>query len=1158
MPRQPKYIHKPVLPNLSSESKAYHVVTSFLAHRADKLNLARLACQLKNTGNNALAQKAFTSLFRFAPFTKKIVWGNLFPKEMIELGNGDNCFFFKPESLEREISWTIFGLKPLKDQLIEYIALRDQVERLILLGDYSAANELLEHCIKQFGYSVWYYEMRLTIAGAQQDIEDAISLLSDVNEAYQKGNALGIVPILLQNLYNRSFSNTPLRFDNLVMSTFKRNRDHSNRLDYYLFRLNYYQYTNLSNLSEVVEMEHIQSAIDRYNVLLYVLRTCYINQEDKRKSVLNYAKQLYGITLDPRLFSFLALSDQSLLPDSYFDNAFITILDCYYTGRYKDSVELCRHYLINDPSNLFVIKIYCRSLMFLGKGFLSVTSGTDNMLHQITISIYKVMVENENKEHVEILNAILKRVYGLRIAAQLDRFVKSELREPHTDLLAYLSIQQFDPVFIRAIDSEARQLDYLNCGLKHLPSSVVIQYRKECVERTIPQDSLVVSYIRDVDTARITYERGDYKEALDQWLEVFSANNHSLPTAQTAVDYIFRSYQALGDEYRQDAVCFYVKCYMENLSFVSKVETAQFMSDLKQSRYAGTRNGLDLMLFVFLNADKYPQKQFVLERYCRYENVTYPSELIPKFKDRDWAKVELFYSILLNDDILYHHYKLKSTIEVLDEKLKIVNYLKEHYPGKRVYADLYTELMHEMVAYRGMNKLDDNKIYVNEDAVMKYELCDIEPMFDRFHKQAALARKDHTVLLVGDINLDDPSGISEMLQDTVSYSTDAMADIAGELFDYIRHAFLKSRFGLGTYLSTRIRHGVFEGELRSFLEKHDLILSTDHGSYVTETHWHQQYHVDTATCDVLNRALSLFSKETDCLISSFKDSVIQIRVDNSDPNKGAFCYNQSKEEISRRLLLIESKAADAQDFCKQVMAWLWEITESCLENIREKVQNELRPLFTSNIDTLEHSVEQINTHDTLREDLLTAINKAREELNTRIVKIEKWFFRQEAKLEDFRLSDHVKMAFDTTKKYSPDVNVALNVTLPDNEPLFKAQFSASMFDLLLIFLSNIFKYSYEEYTRPVVFQVLVDDNAKMHMHIENKLRDGINEDDQNKVFRRLVNEEVMIQKESGSGLAKAMNIIKYDFGTPENSYSIEAVNGKCITDVYIRLTNMVK
>ena len=327
---------------------------------------------------------------------------------------------------------------------------------------------------------------------------------------------------------------------------------------------------------------------------------------------------------------------------------------------------------------------------------------------------------------------------------------------------------------------------------------------------------------------------------------------------------------------------------------------------------------------------------------------------------------------------------------------------------------------------------------------------------------------------------------------------------------------------------------------------------------MTETHWHQQYHVDSVTCNVLNKALSLFSKETDNLISSFKDSVIQIRVDSNDQNKGAFCYDLSKEEISRHLLQIESTAMDAQDFCKQVMGWLWVITEVCLADIREKVQNELRPLFITNLDTLEQSIEQISTHDTLRADLLTAINKAREELNTRIVKVEKWFFRQEAKLEDFRLSDHIKMAFDTTKKYSPDVNVDMRIELPENEPQFKAQFSASMFDLLLIFLSNVFKYSYEEYARPVSFQVFLEDSAKMHMHIENKLRVGVDEDEQNKIFQRLINEEAMIQKESGSGLAKAMNIIKYDFGNPDNTYTIVANEGKCVTDVFIRLINMTK
>ena len=1157
MSRQKKYIPEHILPKFTGKAKSYQMVAGFLAQKTDKENIARLANQLKNAGNHAETNDAFRSLFRTAPFIERVVWGNSFPKEVHHLGNGDNCFFFEPESLLHEISWAIMGLRPHREKLSAFVTLRNQVERHLLLGHYYEVSQLLQESIKQFGYSVWYYEMRLMAAGCQQDIESGISLLTRVNETYKKEKGLGIVPILLQHLYNRSFTNTPLRYDNMVVSTFKRNRDNSNRFDYYLFRLNYHQYAELDNLSEVVEMEHIQSAVDRYMMLLNVLRSSYIYHEELRPAVMRYAKQLYLITSDAQLLPLLALDPKFQLPDSYYDAAFVAILDNYYTGKYNETAALCHDYLERDPSNLYVVKLYCRSQMFLGKGFQAVTHNNESLLHKITFNTYKVMVEKEKEEYLDRLNTILKNIYSLRMAAQLDQFIKSEQREPHNDMMALFAITQFDPFYIRAIFDEDSQKKYLEQGLRHIPDSVAIRYRKECVERNISPDSPVVAYIRDVDTAKITFERGNYEDALEQWNKVFDENHHSIPTSQTAVEYIFRSLVALGTERRQEAVRFYVNCFMENRSYVSKVQTADFMNDLKKTRYAGTRNGLDLMLFVFLNADKYPLKQFVLENYCKYEHVTYPSELIPKFRERELSKAELFFYILLNDDILYHHYKLKSTVDVLDEKLKIVNYLKAKFPDNRIYSDIYTELMHELIAYRGMNKLDDSKIYVNEDAVMKYELCDIEPLFERFRKQAELSRKGSAVLLISGINYDEKTTYSDVYKETVSYSNDAVADVATEIYDFIRHAFLKSRFGLGTYLSTRIRHGVFDGEMRTFLERRELILSTDQGAYITETHWHHQYQVDRTANELLNSALKKFSRDTDELISTFKDNVIQIRENDQDINGGLFCYEQPTEVVSQKLMTFESQSANAQEFCRKVMDWLWEITEQCLETIRDRVQNELRPTFTSNIEYLESCVERINTHDALREDLLTAINKAREELNSSLVKVEKWFYRQEAKFEDFKLSDHAHMAFDTADKYTSGVRVNMSVDLPKEEPVFKAQYSASMFDLLTIYFNNIFKYSFDEYERPVTFRATLEPDDIMHMYLENKLKKDTDEDKLNAKFQSLINEEAMIQKEHGSGLAKAMNIVKYDFGNPDNTYTIAARDGKCITDIYIHLSNMI-
>ena len=1023
------------------------------------------------------------------------------------------------------------------------MVLRDQVERHILLGNYDEATVLLEESLKMFGYSVWYYEMRLTIAGYQNKVSECYALYTQVNEAYKEVKGLGIVSILVQNIGNRSLSRTPMHYDNVLVTHFKRNQDPGSRLDYYLFRLNYYQYYDLDCLAEVVEMEHIQSAVDRYSILLYVLRSFYATKPEQRPQALRYAQQLYKLAADPQLLSFLALSDLSLLPESYYDASFIAILDNYYTGQYEICAEQSRRYLERDPSNLYVIKIYCRSLMFLHNGFKPVTSNNDSLLHFITFNTYKVMVEKVKTPFVDRLNKVLKNIYGLRIAASLDRFVKSEQRESHSVHIDHLTTQQFDPFFIKAFDNEEQQIAYLEHGLQHIPGSVAIQYRKECVERNISADSPVVAYIRDVDTAKITFEREDYETALEQWKSIFEKNHDSIPTAQTAVEYIFRSLVALGTEYRQEAVHFYTDCYIENHSFVSKIDTSGFMDDIKQSRYKGLRNDLDLMLFVFLNADKYPQKQFVLEQCCKFERVNLPSDLIDKFGRRgDPVKVELFFYILLTDDILYHHYKLHSTNDVLDEKLKIVNHLMTQHPDNKRYSEIFTELMHELVAYRGMNKMDDSKIYVNEDAVMKYELCDIEPLYDRFCKQAELSRKGGTLVVVGDYNLSDPAGLTEILKDTVSYSNDAVADVATELF---------------TYLSTRIRHGVFDGEMRAFLKELDLILSTDGGNYVANTHWPHEYHLDAASCDILNRALKKFSHDTDELISTFKDSVIQIRENSKDTNGGLFYYDKTTEEISSHLLAFQGTSKDARDFCHKVMDWLWEITEQCLDNVREKVQNELKPSYTYNISLLEQSLEQITSHTTFRADIHNAINKAREELTTRLAKVEKWFYRQEAKPEDFKLSDYTKMAFDTTGKYSTEINVNMNVSMPTNEPLFKAQYSASMFDLLLIFFKNMFNYSFEEFERPVKFHVDIDEENIMHWYLENKLRQGTDEEALNQLFIERIGDEKRIQKEGGSGLVKAMNIIRFDFGEPKNYYKIVASEGKCLIDVYINLTNMV-
>lgn len=1139
--------------------KDYQVIASFLSNSGNKKDWLRTAFSLKNCGNTNLISSSTDRIQKTLPVIDRTIWGNAQPESLSKLGNGANCYFFKPESLDNEINWVITGLRRYEKQLKEYVKMRNEVERYILLGNYDDALTIIESSIKKIGYTVWYYEMKLLIYGYQDKVDKYVSLLTSVNQE-KKTDKVGFISELLTFLCNRSLKSfSPIEYDNILYSRYKKNRTEfqNDRYNYFLFRLNYYQHYNIDDLSVTLVMESLNSAVDRYSLLLYVLRSYYIQSPKSASNIIRFARRLYRITLDNQLYPFLALYDIRQMPADYFDPMFIRILDSYYTGHFEDTVDLCRDYIREKPFCFEAVELYCQALIFMRKGFRHVCGHAESILDQIVQNVYSVMTEKDNDPFIDQLYKLSKHVYNMQIASGLDLFIRREHHIERCDALELIFLNIFNPKFNQLFKDETVRRRFLKEGLRRMPDSISLNYLLHREMKMVTEDETVMPFIRDIDNARILFDNGKYDESLDMWKKILSENKDITPTAQTAVEYIFKCYLSMGIEYRQMAVRFYISQYLYNKAFVSKVETATFMTDIKKSRYEGLKNDIDFLIFVFLNAENYPQKQFVLESYCMYEGVKYPSELISQFSDKPSKKVELFFSLLLYEDILYHHYKLKSTVDVLEEKLKIVIFLRTQYRGSKRYDEKYTELMHELIAYRGMKELDESKIYVNEAAILKYELQNITDLYDRFKKQAELV-KDKRVYLLVDLNWNDPQSLGETINNAAHYSDNAASEAANQLFDVIRRAFLKSRFGLGTYLSTRIRHGVFEGELRTGLARLHLVYNTAGSRYVPSQYWCREFGLDNATNDRLNRYIERFSEQIDSLISSFKDSIIQIHVDDNDPVKGCFDYAISPEEITNRFLEIETKISSESEFCQQVINYLWEITERRLATIRQKVHDELRPKTLEYLQQLESSVNEFPSYKytELHKELTSKINKAREEFSNKLTKVERWFYRQETKFDDFILGDYIQMAFDAACKYVPNIHRTSAVPHSDVPIRIRSVYSASMFDLLSIFFNNMLQYSREETERSFVIQTEVMDGNKMHIHLENCLQDGTDEEALNLLFKQRIGDECSLQKEGGSGLVKAMNIVKYEFGDSTNTFTIEARDGKCLIDIFFNLTNM--
>ena len=179
-------------------------------------------------------------------------------------------------------------------------------------------------------------------------------------------------------------------------------------------------------------------------------------------------------------------------------------------------------------------------------------------------------------------------------------------------------------------------------------------------------------------------------------------------------------------------------------------------------------------------------------------------------------------------------------------------------------------------------------------ALLKYDLVEFENLY---YQLLDIERITRSVKNISILDISDGSGLyssdPNIIVTDIQTTNNASKNFAVQLFDSICNKFLFSKFGLKTYLSTRIRHGVLEGELRSVFDLHYLILLKERGLYRHIDYWQKTYDLEQSENAQLMRILEDFSKEIQNTIESFKENVVHIRT--NDLEKGLFDYRIDDE-----------------------------------------------------------------------------------------------------------------------------------------------------------------------------------------------------------------------------------------------------------------------
>ena len=359
------------------------------------------------------------------------------------------------------------------------------------------------------------------------------------------------------------------------------------------------------------------------------------------------------------------------------------------------------------------------------------------------------------------------------------------------------------------------------------------------------------------------------------------------------------------------------------------------------------------------------------------------------------------------------------------------------------------------------------------------------------------------------------------------------------------------------YLSTRVRHGELESMLRPEMGQRNLILQIKDEEYQNDVYWTANYNLNYSEHQIINNALKLFSKSFDDAVTFLIKRKLQI-YDKKEKPDGLFVYDVTADECAFKAmefgLSLKLHDGDKYYFCQQMFKWLWEKTEQSLENIRNYIDNDFMNTILSSIAIFESTIKDDMPDGYARTEMLSQIRSASEAIRLKIQKVSKWFNVSQPKLEDVDFKAISHQVYNTIRLSSTNCETDDQLSIKGDSFMIKSNYVIHYADIMRNIFYNMFKHSVDAIDGKRHFTLDIEIGSD---EVRCKFLNDTSEDPNilNKKFEEKLHNTSSAIGEGGSGIAKINKILRQDLACEENSITMKAVEGKCMTNVVIKLNN---
>lgn len=396
---------------------------------------------------------------------------------------------------------------------------------------------------------------------------------------------------------------------------------------------------------------------------------------------------------------------------------------------------------------------------------------------------------------------------------------------------------------------------------------------------------------------------------------------------------------------------------------------------------------LDSVIIVYYYVKKIDStKDYLLnetyEEFFGVNGTSRPSELLEVLDVRDDRALVLFRDVSSFETMDFLG-SFSDSNDLRAERVRIIDYLRdaEVIDPEQHRAEV-DEIVVQVVVDAGATEFNVAKIHVNDNALKRLISEDLSSLLSLF--KSIKFEKEEKIIRLG---ADSPDGQATKAVVAGDRNTTLL-----KMLQLIQNSFLyDEKHGLDKNLSAEIRHGFFSNLMRSKLEEANLLTEVDElGNYKANAYWlNANSLVASEILEDIDKQLKWFSASFNELIAEAEE---WMNVSSFDVETNRVFHYRTNANDFQIFLTLADVSTTSDEFFDYCITTLWDTTESCMEEMREKLnvdfKNKVDRLFDELISRITDAKSGVALHG-----LMTSITQTKSDIREDITTVSEWFKR---------------------------------------------------------------------------------------------------------------------------------------------------------------------